>query len=139
VRTMYRRHVFADSAFLSEDLLAERMRVTRRPGARFASACFVTGALHPFDDRATFLAAAERIRRPMLLIYGPDTPPRSRAEMDALAALPGVDSRLLARGTLGMAEELAADVAPLIEEFLAATSPHPSGPGPSRSAPSSIH
>jgi pimeloyl-ACP methyl ester carboxylesterase len=139
VRMMYRRHVFADPAFASDDLLAERMRMTRRPGARFASACFVTGALDPFDDRAGFLAAAERIRRPMLLIYGPDTPPRSRAEMDALAALPGVDSRLLARGTLGMAEELAADVAPLIEEFLAATSPHPSGQRPSRSAPARIH
>jgi hypothetical protein len=125
VRMMYRRHVFADAAFASDDLLAERLRVTRRPGARFASACFVTGALDPFDDRASFLAAAERIRSPMLLIFGPDTPPRSRAEMAALAALPGVESRLLARGTLGLAEELAADVAPLIEEFLAATSPHP--------------
>jgi pimeloyl-ACP methyl ester carboxylesterase len=122
VRMMYRRHVFADPGFLSDELLADRMRVARRPGARFASACFVTGALDPFDDRASFLAAAEGVRRPLLLIYGPDTPPRSRAEMDALAALPGVDSRLLARGTLGMAEERAADVAPLIDEFLSAPS-----------------
>jgi pimeloyl-ACP methyl ester carboxylesterase len=123
VRMMYRRHVFGDPAFLSDDLLSERMRVTRRPGARFGSACFVTGALDPFDDRAAFLAAARRIRRPILMLYGPDTPPRSRAEMDALAALPGVESRLLPRGSLGMAEELAADLAPLIDDFLSAKRP----------------
>jgi pimeloyl-ACP methyl ester carboxylesterase len=124
VRMMYRRHVFADPTFLSDDLLADRMRVARRPGARFASACFVTGALDPFDDRAAFLAAAARIQSPVLMLWGPDTPPRSRAEMAALAALPAIESRLLERGTLGMAEELAADVAPLIEDFLSAKRPH---------------
>jgi pimeloyl-ACP methyl ester carboxylesterase len=123
VQMMYRRHVFADPAFLTDKLLAGRMRVTRRPGARFASACFVTGALDPFDDRATFLAAAGRIRSPMLMLYGPDTPPKSRAEMEALADLPGIESRLLGRGTLGMAEELAGDLAPRIAGFLSGTGP----------------
>jgi pimeloyl-ACP methyl ester carboxylesterase len=125
VRMMYRRHVFADPAFLTNDLLAERMRLTRRPGARFASACFVTGALDPFEDRAAFLAAARTVRAPVLLLYGPDTPPKSRAEMDALAAFPGIESRRLERGTLGMAEEFAVDLAPLIDEFLSATSRPP--------------
>jgi pimeloyl-ACP methyl ester carboxylesterase len=68
VRMMYRRHVFADPGSLSDELLAERLRVTRRPGARFASACFVTGALDPFDDRAACLAAAGRIESPMLML-----------------------------------------------------------------------
>jgi pimeloyl-ACP methyl ester carboxylesterase len=130
VRTMYRRHVFADPAFLTDDLLADRMRVTRRPGARFASACFVTGALDPFDNRAAFLAAAGRLRSPMLMLYGPDTPPKSRAEMEALAALPGIESRRLGRGTLGMAEELAGDLAPLIDGFLSGKRPHFSGQNP---------
>ncbi len=121
VRMMYRRHVFTDPMFLSDGLLTDRMRVTRRPGARFASACFVTGALDPFDDRASFLAAARRVRIPILLIYGPDTPPKSRAEMEALAALPGIESPRLARGTLGMAEELAGEMAPLIDGFLSGT------------------
>lgn len=124
VQMMYRRHVFADSRFLTAALLAERMRLTRRPGARFASACFVTGALDPFDDRAAFLAAAKHVQGPTLLLYGPDTPPKSRAEMEALAELPGIESRLLERGTLGMAEELAGDLAPLIDDFLSATRPH---------------
>jgi pimeloyl-ACP methyl ester carboxylesterase len=121
VRMNYRRHVFADPAFLTDDFLAARMRVARRPGARFASACFVTGALDPFDDRAAFLAAARRVQSRILMIYRPDTPPRSRAEMEALAALPDIESRRLGRGTLGMAEELAGDLAPPINEFLTET------------------
>ena len=130
VRMMYRRHVFADPAFLTDDLLADRMRLTRQPGARFASACFVTGALDPFDDRASFLAAARRVQGPMLMLYGPDTPPKSRAEMEALADLPGIESRLLDRGTLGMAEELAGDVAPLIDGFLSVKPSPSSGQNP---------
>src|ERR687891_2289988 len=130
VRMMYRRHVFADPAFLTDDLLADRMRVTRRPGARFASACFVTGALDPFDARAAFLAAARRVQAPILMLYGPDTPPRSRAEMEALAELPGIESRRMGRGTLGMAEELAGELAPLIDDFLSAKPPHPGGRNP---------
>jgi pimeloyl-ACP methyl ester carboxylesterase len=121
VRMMYRRHVFADPAFLTDKLLADRMRVARQRGARFASACFVTGALDPFDDRASFPATAKRVQGPMLMLYGPDTPPKSRAEMEALAALPGIESRLLGCGTLGMAEELAGDLAPLIDGFLSRT------------------
>jgi pimeloyl-ACP methyl ester carboxylesterase len=121
VRMMYRRHVFTDPMFLTERLLADRMRLTRQPGARFASACFVTGALDPFDDRASFLAAARRLQGPVLVLYGPDTPPKSRAEMEALADLPGIESRLLEHGTLGMAEELAVDLAPLIDRFLSRT------------------
>jgi hypothetical protein len=127
VRMMYRRHVFADPAFLTDELLADRMRLTRQPGARFASACFVTGALDPFDDQAAFLAAARRVQGPMLMLYGSDTPPKSRAEMQALADLPGIESRLLGRGTLGMAEELAGDLAPLIDGFLSAKRPHSAG------------
>jgi pimeloyl-ACP methyl ester carboxylesterase len=124
VRMMYRRHVFADPAFLTDDLLADRMRLTRQPGARFASACFVTGALDPFDNRTAFLAAARRVQGPMLVLYGPDTPPKSRAEMEALADLPGIESRLMRHGALGMAEELAGDLAPLINGFLSRKRPH---------------
>jgi hypothetical protein len=78
----------------------------------------VTGALDPFDDRAAFLAAAERVQSPVLMLYGADTPPKSRAEMEALAELSGIERRPLGHGALGMAEELAGDLAPLIQGFL---------------------
>ena len=71
----------------------------------------------PIRRPGVFLAAARCVPAPMLMLYGPDTPPRSRAEMEALADLPGIESRLLGRGTLGMAEELAGDLAPLIDVF----------------------
>jgi pimeloyl-ACP methyl ester carboxylesterase len=118
VRMMYKGHVYADPAFVTSDHLTRRMRLARRPGARFASACFVTGALDPFHDRGGFLAAARRLEIPVLVIYGEHTPRRSRAEMDALAALPNVESRVLRRGALGIHEELPDEIAPLIEAFL---------------------
>src|SRR5919106_100164 len=51
VRMMYKGHVYADPDFVTSDHLARRMQLARRPGARFASACFVTGALDPFHER----------------------------------------------------------------------------------------
>ena len=63
----------------------------------------------------------------MLMLYGPNTPPKSRAEMEALAALPGIERRRVGRGTLGMAEELAGELAPLIDSFLSGTGPDVSG------------
>jgi pimeloyl-ACP methyl ester carboxylesterase len=118
VRMMYRGHVYADPAFVTSDHLARRMQLARRPGARFASACFVTGALDPFHSREDFLAAARRLEIPVLMIYGEHTPRRSRAEMDALAALSNVESRVLRRGALGIHEELPDEIAPLIDAFL---------------------
>jgi hypothetical protein len=50
--------------------------------------------------------------------------------MEALGDLPGIDSRLLDRGTLGMAEELAGEIAPLIEGFLSTKPPHSPGQNP---------
>ena len=94
------------------------MQLARRPGARFASACFVAGALDPFHNRESFLAAARRLEIPVLVIYGEHTRRRSRAEMDALAALPNVESQVLQHGALGIHEELPAEIAPLIEAFL---------------------
>jgi hypothetical protein len=50
--------------------------------------------------------------------------------MEVLAALPDIKSKLLARGTLGMAEELAGEIAPLIEGFLSTKPPHSPGQDP---------
>jgi hypothetical protein len=50
--------------------------------------------------------------------------------MEALADLPEIQSRLLGRGTLGMAEELAGEIAPLIEDFLSTEPPYSPGQNP---------
>lgn len=119
VRSMYRGHVLAGDEMLTPAFLEAKLRVAHQPNARFASASFVTGTIDPMPDREAFLAAARAVQAPVLLIYGEDTPTRSRAEMDALAELPNVEAHVLGRGALGMHEELPGNIAPLIEAFRA--------------------
>jgi pimeloyl-ACP methyl ester carboxylesterase len=118
VRWMYREHVFSGPGPMTPEFMRAKMRIVRRPNARFASACFVTGGLDPMADRQAFLAVAGAVRAPILMVYGAATPPRSRAEMEALAALPGVQSHRLEGGALGIHEELPDAVAGLLRPFL---------------------
>lgn len=126
VRSMYRGHVFADRERLTPDFMRAKMNIVRQPNARFASASFVTGGLDPMPDRAAFLQAARSARAPILMVYGAETPPRSRAEMEALGALPNVESQRLEGGALGLHEEipdgLAASIRPFLEHQVAAAS-----------------
>jgi len=55
----------------------------------------------------------------MMTVYGSQTPPRSRAEMEALAAHPGMRSACLPQGKLSLYEEFPDAVAEAIEPFLA--------------------
>ena len=90
VGMMAHGHVSADPSWLSGARLAEKLAVVNAPGARHAPFRFVAGELDPMSSRSVFLRAAERVSEPMLLIYGADTPRRSKAEMEALAALKNV-------------------------------------------------
>jgi pimeloyl-ACP methyl ester carboxylesterase len=105
VRYMGAGHVYVDRRFLTGERLREKLAVTRTTGARFASVRFVTGRLDPLQGRDEFLALARRTAVPILLVYGAETPPRSRAEMEALAALPNVCSVRLLCGKLAVHEE----------------------------------
>ena len=118
VRMMARAHVYADPAWLTPERAAAKRGVTTAKGARHAAIRFVTGELDPFADRAAFLAAAGALREPALLVYGADTPPKSRAEMEALSAVPGIATRLLPRGRLSLHEEFPDAVAAAILEGL---------------------
>jgi pimeloyl-ACP methyl ester carboxylesterase len=124
VRRMAAGHVYSDPAsFLTEPRLREKLAVTRAPGARFASVRFVTGRLDPLASREEFLALARRAANRILLLYGAETPPRSRAEMEALAALPGVRSVRLPHGKLAVHEEFPDPTAEAIVAFLRAAPP----------------
>jgi len=70
-------HVYSDPTRLSGERLIEKRQVMDAPGARFASAAFVTGALDRISSRADFLALAASAAVPILLIYGAETPWRS--------------------------------------------------------------
>jgi pimeloyl-ACP methyl ester carboxylesterase len=117
VRRMVAGHVYSDPAFLAGERLAEKLAVTEAPGARFASVRFVSGRLDPLKSRDEFLALARQAAA-ILLICGAETPPRSRAEMEALAALPQVRTVRLPRGKLAFYEEFPDATAEAVEGFL---------------------
>ena len=118
VRMMAAGHVYSDPRALSGERLAEKQRVINAPGARFGSAAFVTGGLDRVASRTEFLALARRAGVPILVAYGQQTPPKSRAEMEALADVSGVQSCPLPHGKLGVHEEFPDQVARVIAPFL---------------------
>lgn len=120
---MMRRHVYSDPSTVSPALIEAKRQVARRPGARFGSAAFVTGALDPVADRAAFLALLAPPPAPTMLLRGEATPQRSAAEMDAMAAMPDVGC-LRVPGALSPHEEHAAALAPLVVHFLSRHAGH---------------
>ncbi len=114
---MYRSHVYVDAATLTPDFIGHKWRNTQKQGARFAPAAFVTGNLDPVDNQEDFLALARNISAPLMVVIGESCPPSSRAEMDAIARLTGVESVLLP-GALGMYEEYSLSVVDAISVFL---------------------
>jgi len=118
VRMMALGHVYRDPGALPERLLAEKLAVTRAAGARHASIRFVVGELDPMTSREEFLDAARQVTEPILVIYGADTPAKSKAEMVELAALPNVRTALLTAGKLAIHEEYADEVVGALRGFL---------------------
>jgi pimeloyl-ACP methyl ester carboxylesterase len=118
VRKMALGHVYRDPGALPESLLAEKLAITRAPGARHASIRFVTGELDPMHSHEEFLAAAQRVRDPILVVFGAETPSRSKAEMEALAALPHMRTARLPAGKLGVHEDCADAVYGAVRDFL---------------------
>ena len=118
VRMMARGHVYADPNWLEGPRLTEKLAVTRSTGARHASVRFVTGALDIFHDRAELLLLAARLADPILVLYGAGTPPKSKAEMEALAGLKNVLAVTLPSGKLAVHEEFPDDTASAIRAFL---------------------
>jgi len=118
VRMMALGHVYRDPGALPQRVMAEKLAVTRAAGARHASIRFVVGELDPMTTREEFLDTARQVAEPILVIYGADTPPKSKAEMAELAALPNVRAELLPAGKLAIHEEFAEEVAEALRAFL---------------------
>lgn len=114
---MYRRHVYTDATKLTPEFIEHKHQITQQPGARFAPAAFVTGALDPATNRDDFLARFQGLSIPAMVVIGEQAPPKSKAEMEVLAELPGVQIKRFP-GTLGMHEEYAAEIAEAILPFL---------------------
>ena len=111
-------HVYSSGRFLDSERLAEKLEVVRAPGARFSSIRFITGKLDPARSRDEFLDYARRAGVPILVVYGAETPSRSRAEIEALANLPSIKSAVLPRGKLSIHEEFPDSTFEAIAPFL---------------------
>jgi pimeloyl-ACP methyl ester carboxylesterase len=118
IAMMYRRHVYADASRITPSFVANKRGQACRPGARFASVAFVTGALDPLSDRVSFQALFAPSPAPALILCGESTPPRSKAEMAAIPSSRDVRVEWVA-GSLGLHEEAAESIAGTIAAFLA--------------------
>ena len=118
IRMMGRGHVYSDPRWLDARRLREKLAVTEAPGARHASFRFVAGELDPMASQDAFLAAARKLNDQIFVVYGAETPARSKAEMEALCRLPNVQSRELPAGKLAVHEEFPALVADAVRPFL---------------------
>jgi pimeloyl-ACP methyl ester carboxylesterase len=70
--------------------------------------------------REAFLIAAQQVNDPIMVVYGAETPPRSRTEMEALAGLPNVVATVVPHAKLAVHEESPDEVAAIIKKFLLA-------------------
>ena len=114
---MYRRHVYVDAAKVTADFIQGKWQVTQKPGARYGSAACVTGGLDPAKVRSEFTDNFQQLAIPVMVVIAENAPPKSKAEMEVLAELPGVESRVIP-GSLGMHEENAEALANAIKSFL---------------------
>ena len=117
LRLMYKRHVYVDETKLTPEFIAHKHQITSKEGARYAPAAFVTGAIDPVADREEFLQLLDSISIPVLIILAENAPPKSKAEMEAMAELEKVQIFRLA-GTLGIYEEYPEAVTEAIQKFL---------------------
>lgn len=106
LKWMYQRHVYVNRDKLTPDFMSLKHRITQQPGARFAPAAFVTGGLDPWVDRAAWLEVGRSLTLPLQVIIPEQAPPTSKAEMEALVALPQIQAQRTP-GTLGVYEEYA--------------------------------
>jgi pimeloyl-ACP methyl ester carboxylesterase len=118
VRKMALGHVYAESSALSDARFEEKLAVTRASGARYSSVRFVAGELDPMLSREAFLSAARQVNDPIIVVYGAETPPKSRAEMEALKGLSNVVTAVVPRAKLAVHEEFPDEVATTIKRFL---------------------
>lgn len=120
LKFMYRRHVYVDAEKLTPEFIQNKWESTQQPGGRFAPAAFVTGNLDLTKNRNDLLGLIRGMSIPIMVVIGESSPKSSRREMEAIAALPRVDSVLLP-GSLGMHEEFPDDIAEVILPFLTTT------------------
>ncbi|GMH01385.1 hypothetical protein Nepgr_003224 [Nepenthes gracilis] len=120
IQSQYKSHVYADPANVTPDLIQSRYALTKRKGARYVPAAFLTGLLDPVNSRDEFLDifAAMDGKIPVLVLSTSGSPKRSKAEMEALRGAKGIQKFVEVPGALLPQEEYPMTVADELFEFL---------------------
>lgn len=120
IQSQYKSHVYADPENVTPGIIQSRYLLTKRKGARYAPAAFLTGLLDPVASREEFLElfAGLEGKIPVLVVSTACSPKRSRAEMEALRGAKGVSKFVDAPGALLPQEEYPAVVAEELYGFL---------------------
>jgi pimeloyl-ACP methyl ester carboxylesterase len=117
LKFMYQQHVYVDANKLTPEFMQAKYAITQHPGGRHAPAAFVTGTLDPMQSHEEFLQIGRSLSVPTRVVIGEQSPGQSKAEMEALAELPGIQSHRIS-GSLGLHEEYAHEVAAIVLSFL---------------------
>ncbi|GLJ50120.1 hypothetical protein SUGI_1066360 [Cryptomeria japonica] len=120
IESQYKSHVYADSKNVTPSLVESRYALTKREGARYAPAAFLTGLLDPVQSREEFLAlfAGLEGKVPTLIISTTNSPKRSKAEMEALKGAKGVSKFVEVPGALLPQEEYPSAVSVELLKFI---------------------
>ncbi|MCO5560589.1 hypothetical protein L7F22_014204 [Adiantum nelumboides] len=120
IRKQYVSHVYADPDNVTPSLLDSRLALTKREGARYAPAAFLTGLLDPVTSREEFLSLVADLdgKLPLLVLSASQAPRRSKAEMEVLNGARGVFKFVQVDGALLPQEEYSDQVSKVLFDFL---------------------
>ncbi|KAJ0048703.1 hypothetical protein Pint_16110 [Pistacia integerrima] len=86
IQSRYKSHVYANPDNVTPGIVESRYALTKRKGARYVPASFLTGLLDPVNSREEFLDLFADLegKIPVLVVSTKGSPKRSKAEMEAL-------------------------------------------------------
>ncbi|ONM21836.1 alpha/beta-Hydrolases superfamily protein [Zea mays] len=120
IQSQYKSHVYANPDNVTPAIIESRYELTKRKGARFVPAAFLTGLLDPVQSREEFLQLFAKLDGdvPVLVVSTVNAPKRSKAEMEALRGSKGVTKFVEVAGALLPQEEYPLAVAEELYSFL---------------------
>ncbi|KAG6500776.1 uncharacterized protein LOC121997334 [Zingiber officinale] len=120
IKSQYESHVYANPENVTPSIVESRYALTKRKGARYVPAAFLTGQLDPVKSREEFLQLFAELegKTTILVVSSANAPKRSKAEMEALKGAEGVTKFVEVPGALLPQEEYPLAVAEELYKFL---------------------
>ena len=106
---MVKRHVWLNNSELDNDKIRRLQVLSRKKGARYASAAFVTGGLDIHKNNKWRISNTKRVNKISTIVIPTDAPRKSLSEMEVLSNR--IKNVLYVRGRLGCHEEFGGEIA----------------------------